>query len=296
MKCYNCKKEIERKEFNRHYGMHKKCLADVFGDLKFKNIVETKEGKKDVFLSNVNSSYFHGAFKKYSAMMGEEYYLFKLPQEGFKYISVVEYATNKMAQALEIPVPKFSLINLRGEKIFVTKNFMQNYNMANLIHIYHYLEGREANYNIKYLISKIKELSDNSEDYYTFIKVCIFDALVGNIDRHGRNLALIDIGSKVFLSPIYDSVSFLATTDRSMRGEDLSAEGAIGISGVKRPMIRDYIEGFIELGCKKEVMEYLALIRKTDIEKIISESLLINDVKKAFIKFVKKSLKSIADV
>jgi len=53
-------------------------------------------------------------------------------------------------------------------------------------------------------------------DVSIFIKTLLFDALIGNNDRHGRNLGFIVTSKGSTLSPIYDNVSYLSLESGGM--------------------------------------------------------------------------------
>jgi serine/threonine protein kinase HipA of HipAB toxin-antitoxin module len=46
--------------------------------------------------------------------------------------------------------------------------------------------------------------------------MCLFDALVGNHDRHGRNIALIETRKGHILSPFYDNPSYIGIEDHNL--------------------------------------------------------------------------------
>ena len=58
-----------------------------------------------------------------------------------------------------------------------------------------------------YTISNIKKVLDelDKELFYDFIKIMIFDALVGEQDRHEENWGIERVGEKYKISPLYDN-------------------------------------------------------------------------------------------
>ncbi|MDD3452693.1 MAG: HipA domain-containing protein [Bacilli bacterium] len=58
-----------------------------------------------------------------------------------------------------------------------------------------------------YTISNIKKSLDdlNKNLFYEFLKIMVFDALVGEQDRHEENWGITSIDGEYFLSPLYDN-------------------------------------------------------------------------------------------
>lgn len=70
-KCYYCSKEIGSSDPKKH-GLHEECFSKWFGintAKDFENLT-IKQVPQDISKSDINkisTSFFHGAFKKYSA-------------------------------------------------------------------------------------------------------------------------------------------------------------------------------------------------------------------------------------
>lgn len=110
----------------------------------------------------------------------------------------VEWVSNKIAHTLGLNIPEYYLINLGNvQSTFVTKNFMTKKQGANLIHIYHYVKP-EDEYSCKTLLRIINDRCGRLSDTREFVFMCLFDALIGNHDRHGRNIGLIQSGPSNF--------------------------------------------------------------------------------------------------
>ena len=94
----------------------------------------------------MNTSFFHGAFKKYSAEIEGEHYILKVSQNDFPELPLVEWISNKIAKLIGLNIADFYLILLENvQKTFVTKNFMTSKKQAmNLVHIYHFLANDEV--------------------------------------------------------------------------------------------------------------------------------------------------------
>ena len=70
-----------------------------------------------------------------------------------------------------------------------------------------YLSKYNSERNLFYTISNIKKILDDldSDLFAQFVKIMIFDALVGEQDRHEENWGIRKIGDKYELSPLYDN-------------------------------------------------------------------------------------------
>src|SRR5204862_6473208 len=97
-----------------------------------------------------------------------------------------------IADILSRAVPTYFLINFENTRMtFVTRNFMQDY-IGVLQHIYKYLPEGEENHNCEEIIKLILSKTEKLVDVAKFIQICLFDSLIGNNDRHGRNLGIIE--------------------------------------------------------------------------------------------------------
>ena len=212
--CLFCGKNIEDKA---HYGLHKHCFKQIFGVSSigyFQDWQRKESVSKDAphqpdkpYLS----SFFAGNYSKYEAVLLDTRYIFKLGNKNCPELAPVEYLCNLIGKKLGIPVPEpFALIQGNEDLSFVTKNFTQNISgHHNLIHLYHYLPAGENHYNVKNILEVIGKETQSPEDVRIFLEVLIFDSLIGNHDRHGRNLALLETAAGKRLAPIYDNTSAL---------------------------------------------------------------------------------------
>lgn len=164
---------------------------------------------------------------------------------------------------------------------------MQDYVGSNLIHIYHFIKA-DKEFNIENLFKIIEEKTGKYAELKKFIRLCLFDALIGNHDRHGRNLGFIQSASKYILSPCYDNPSYLAIADEDFLGTDLNPRGKIYTSTTKEPGMADYINEFIRLGYKVEVQEFFKIISLEKIQNLIEESFISQKRKQAFINLITK--------
>ena len=134
-------------------------------------------------------------------------------------------------------------------------------------------------------------------DVARFIEIVLFDSLIGNNDRHGRNLGIIESAKRRQLAPMYDNPSYFGIESDSFMDFDFTISGCIRTSISKEPKLLDYIQEFQSLGFEKICMKFLkkALRQSQKIVEEIEFSEISKKRKKAFIKFLNKQLKIIKD-
>ena len=179
---------------------------------------------------------------------------------------------------------------------FVTRNFMQDYKGGTLHHIYKFLPKGKQHYNCKNIIDVLFQ-ETKPADVARFIEIVLFDSLIGNNDRHGRNLGIIESTRRKQLAPMYDNPSYFGTEINALIDFDFNISGCIRTSLSKEPKLSDYIQEFQSLGFEKICFKFLNKILKQS-QKIIESvesSEISNKRKKAFIKFLNKQLNLIKD-
>ncbi len=298
--CYYCSKSIEEKDIKKH-GLHERCFEKWFGIKSAKDFenLALKQASQDILHSDINkmnTSFFHGAFKKYSAEIEGEQYILKVSQSEYPELPKVEWISNKIAHALGLNIPEFYLIDLQNvQSTFVTKNFMTKRPGANLIHIYHYIEKGE-DYSCKTLLRIINEKCGRLADTKEFIFMCLYDALIGNHDRHGRNIGLVQSGPSNFtLSPTYDNPSYIGIEAAYLLSADLNPKGKIATTKTNEPTLSDYIEEFniFEYGEITEDFIKKVKVKWEDVNLIIKTSDLSKPRKDAMNNILNKRYKEI---
>lgn len=281
--CYKCSSPITPQDKAQH-GLHEACFEawfqlkhlDDFRDLMAK---ESESKKTTGAFSAINSSFFHGKFRKYSADLGDHSYILKVQMPEFPELPATEYLCNQMAEALGIKVPDFFLIKFNDLPTFVTRNFIDKGKISNLIHIYRYLPGDESLvFSCETIFKIIEKETGRIQETERFLELCLFDSLIGNNDRHGRNIAIIEMSDRKILAPFYDNPSYIGVEIENLLGADHNPGGTVSTpsSIVGSSTMKDYVQEIRRLGYdsiviafkKKVAMEManlIALIEKSEV-------------------------------
>ena len=299
MLCLNCHLKITSLT-PEHYGLHASCFQQWFKTEHLEEFVslQKRTGKgssgETTAPSSQNTSFFHGKFKKYSANLGQHAYILKMRQEDAPELPEVEYLCNQIGDLLEIPIAQCYLINFNGERTFVTKNFISPGEPINLEHIYHF--RADDQHSCEGIIQSLIKHSHNTEDVPIFIKTLLFDALIGNNDRHGRNLAFLVMANNTALSPIYDNVSYLSLEQGNMLKADFNPTGKISTQATKEPSMCDYVIELNRLGYKEKILSFYNTVNLPKINQVIDESFCGDLMKMAIKKLIKKRFEELHHV
>ena len=316
MQCLKCRSDIAGTDI---YGLHPACYRGWFqlksADLREFRDIDPKKShssspRSSDDLKREKNTFYHGKYCKYSARIGEIKYILKVQEEGFPDLPEMEYVCNQIASLLKLKVPPYYLIRLKGMNeadqsgtenqglmTFVTRNFMQEH-VGTLNHLYKFLPKGSENYNCKNIVNAVFKQTGRWADVEAFVEICLFDALIGNSDRHGRNLGIVDTGKKKFLSPVYDNPSWFAVEKEDVLGADINPSGAVWTFSTKEPKIKDYIQEFERLDLKKSCMKFVerALKKGDKIKSAVQVSGISEKRKSAFLVFLNKRLKELENV
>ncbi len=294
-RCYKCLKSLEKQ---RIHGLHEQCFQEWFAvdssQAIFSLTMKTAGNSNDP-LAHLNSSFFHGKFKKYSARLGNTGYLIKVQQEPYVDLPAMEFLCNQIARNLGLTIPDFFLIRLEDHvDAFISKNFMEKYSDANLVHFYRFMEGRP--FDLKNVLEVISNHTHRAVDIEQFIKLCLFDMLIGNHDRHGRNLALVQTVSGKILSPFYDNPSCLGIEEEGFLKAILEPCGKIYSSHSAEPKMHEYAVDFCELGYFETVFDFLLSISLENILHNIKQSFISTARKAAFQNLIQRRYQELKKV
>ena len=278
MKCLKCGEKFSKND-KRIYGLHLTCFLECFeldAFSEFSNISRkdaTSESSEKTDFNDINSSFFHGKFKKYSAKLGHFDYILKVEEKDFPELPATEFLCNQIAEYLKLDIPEYYLINFHGLKTFVTKNFINQEKLMTLHHIYHYFKKGEK-FSVENLIRIIETQTGRGSEVERFVELTLFDSLIGNHDRHGRNLAFLEQKGRILLSPFYDNPSYIGVEDMMLLGAQHSPKGKIETSQTSEPTISDYVKEFVRLNVGYVVERFFHSINLTVIANLIERSYL----------------------
>jgi hypothetical protein len=287
--CYKCLQPIPNA--NKH-GLHQKCFQELFKtNDDFTNLAMRPGESTDHTI--VNSSFFQGTFKKYSATLGTQEYILKAATDEYPELPKAEFLSNQIGSSLQLAVADYYLIKFLNETdCFVTRNFMSDYAGGNLIHIYHLFKPEE-NFDLKTILRIILDKTGRLHDVRKFIDICLFDALIGNHDRHGRNIAFIQTSEQFILSPAYDNPSYLAIEDEKFLAAYHEPRGKISTTDCNEPIMHNYIQELKALGYHAEISAFYQRINLDKINLLIQNSLLSTKRKQAFIDLIRRRFNAI---
>lgn len=290
MNCLKCKKKITG---SPKYGLHERCFMGWFNadpKTEFVSLKQRNASSRDPegMGSPNNTSFYHGKFKKYSAILGDDNYILKMRERrDATELPEVEYLCNQIASGLGLPVPKFYYIDFLSEKVFVTKVFIKKgCGNVNLEHIYKFRP--DDRHDCETLIKVIIETTKLPYYVDVFLNTILFDALIGNHDRHGRNLAFIVSPSKTVLSPIYDNVSYLSLESGPMLAADFNPTGKIATKNTKEPSMKHYVDELKRLGYVETIRLFAQKIKFDKVESLIKKSFCTEPMKSALKKIISK--------
>ena len=144
--CCHCCKPLSIEEVFLH-GLHENCFKECFGSCEdFIDLVARSQSAPPAPISQEpkNISFFHGAYRKYSARLGKRTYILKVQQQEYPELPATEFLSNQIFRSLNIPVPDHYLIKYPKDNLcFVTKNFMSDLTASTLDHIYHFVTDKK---------------------------------------------------------------------------------------------------------------------------------------------------------
>lgn len=292
-RCLKCKQPINSGSI---YGLHNACFLNWF-DLptmhEFKDL-DPKKGTTSSGHPEIKrkiDTFFHGKYLKYSGRLNDVEYILKMQEDDYPDLPAMEYTCNRIATILGLQVPPYYLIEFQGLITFVTRNFMQDH-VGTLNHIYKFLPEGEDYHCCSEIIKIILEQTGRLSEVVSFVEMCLFDAFIGNNDRHGRNLGIIETVKFKSLAPMYDNPSFYGTETEKLIEAHLNPSGSIWTKKSKEPKVNDYIEEFVRGGLekicqqfkKKVVTKFPLILAEVQISEVSEKR------KRAFIKFLEKKL------
>lgn len=290
MNCLKCSLPMDSD--NPHYGLHSACFTAWFnlsGSPEFLSL--TQRHYSSEISEPQNTSFFHGRFKKYSAELAGVSYILKMREAEAPELPEVEYLCNQIGKSLGVPVAEFFMVSFEEDKVFVTKNFIKPGQLSDLQHVHHFRSDTE--HTCEDLIRIIIEKTQRPYDVGVLIKVLLFDALIGNHDRHGRNIAFIINSGGLSLSPVYDNVSYLGLETGDMLKCDFNPTGKISTKETLEPSMSHYVRELDRLGYPKHCKNFYSAIKLPWLNKLIEESFCSSLMKEAMTRLIFKRYKEL---
>ena len=296
MICFFCGKPVSLEE-STHYGLHSSCFCRWFQlerPLEFRNIAIKTMGSEVVSTSgDIISSFFQGKFRKYSAELGDSVYIMKVQQDDFPELPAVEFLSNQIAESLSLSIPQYHLINFHGSITFATRNFIPPGRLAALHHLYHFLDT--APFSCETILKVVEQKTGRLSEMERFVNICLFDSLIGNHDRHGRNLGFIEKGGKYRLSPFYDNPSYIGVEEESFLEADLCPRGRIAVQATDEPLMNDYVEEFRRLRMENAVRKFAQQVSIEEIDELSGWKFLSVSRARAFRSIIVKRIEQLHD-
>ena len=300
-KCFKCQKPLEIAA--SVHGLHKECFLGWFkldsnSTAEFRDVALRSEKSDSAMLSkSINVSFFQGKFKKYSAKLDKRSYILKVQdKKDYPELPHVEYLSNQIAHKLGLMIPNFYLICFLNElDTFVVHNFMDNYTPGNLIHIYHFIQDNQP-FSCVRIVKIIEEKIGRIEAVKQFVFLCLFDALIGNHDRHGRNIAFIETKKGLELAPFYDNPSYIGIEDQNFLLAQHNPRGKIETSLTNELTMKDYVSEFHQMGYGAWLREFRKQFDSVSIEQMIKNSFLSEKRQMAFSSLMERRIKEFDNV
>lgn len=170
---------------------------------------------------------------------------------------------------------------------------MQDFKGSNLEHIWHFLTKNDQ-FALETILKIIEKQTGRLSEIRKFIKICLFDALIGNHDRHGRNLGLISTVNGYVLAPSYDNPSYFAIAE--FLAASHSPRCTIATSFTQEPMMEDYLKELMRLGFGEEIQKFKASLDYEALTSLIKSSFISEERKNAFLNFIQRQYQEISNV
>lgn len=296
--CCQCHKPLLINE-EPWYGLHKNCFKEWF-DLnelsEFLDLVARSQSQAPEENKGRNISFFNGAYRKYSARLGEVGYILKVQQKEYPELPITEFLCNQIFESLNISIPDYYLVRFPEEQFcFVTKNFMSGLFASDLVHIYHFVKSTMS-YNCENLVNIIGKQTGRRTEQERFVYLTLADSLIGNHDRHGRNLGFIQSAKGMYLAPFYDNPSALALEEHSLLGADLQPRGSIFTKETDKPTMSDYVREWNRLGYSTIVDRFRKQHSLAKIRNLVEESYLSEKRQKALLRLISQRSEELCEI
>lgn len=178
---------------------------------------------RDFKFININSNIKGSRKKKMIIDKNNNRAFFKYQKDGYNVSEAVsEKISYEIAKVLEYDCAKIELAKDYNNTLGVLNYLFIDGNNAVHEDAITYLNLKNESRKNFYTISNIKKVLDSLDKslFNSFIKIMIFDALIGEQDRHEENWGIEKIGNNYKLAPLYDNGCSLL---REFRNEKFSS-------------------------------------------------------------------------
>lgn len=209
----------------------------------------------------------------------QQEYLFKVPREGTGE-HWAEFIASQLGQRLGINVVNATLAIHKNVLGTISPNFVQRSKGEAFSEggdlLYSFLDNNFDRYSlIQYNFPNVIQTLSSYGLEQNFITIPVFDAIIGNQDRHCDNWGIITTGSEYRLTPIYDNGSSLGfnlqedkiqqmlKSDDMFKGYISRGRSLIGLPPKKKPKYLDLLS-YIDLHFPKEISDVLEKLSNYD--------------------------------
>jgi hypothetical protein len=281
------------------YGLHKSCFKEWFDLLDashFLDLIARSQSQAPQENQMANISFFNGAYRKYSARLGESSLILKVQQKEYLELPATEYLCNQIYECLAIEIPNYYLIRFPEDQFcFVTKNFMSGLIASDLVHIYHFVKNGKS-HDCESLVTIIGEQTGRRIEQERFVYLTLADSLIGNHDRHGRNLGFIQSAKGMQLAPFYDNPSALALEEHSILGADLQPRGSIYTKETDKPTMKNYVREWQRLGFGDVIDRFRKQHSIEKVQRLVENSYISEKRQKALLRLICKRSEELCEI
>lgn len=140
---------------------------------------------------------------------GGDRYFFKPHRPEYPNLVPIEFLCNQIAETLALNVAPYTVVQANDLQGFVSLDVRHLYPGDEFIHAFDIFE--QAEFGLSELLSKVLYYTKSVEESQLVADIVLFDALIGNFDRHLWNLAFLG-GNTRTVAPLFDNQSYLGVT------------------------------------------------------------------------------------
>ncbi|MEI2341595.1 HipA domain-containing protein [Priestia megaterium] len=215
----------------------------------------------------------------------KERYIFKLPKEGTGEIWA-EKVASEIGKKLRLEMMDVSIAKYENRHGLLLTNFVnygeeEHFDGGDLLKAL--IDGFDPNVLTDYTLDNILRCLGPLNLEKEIVRVIIFDALIGNQDRHCENWGVIQKGGEIRLTPIYDNGASLGFSNKEDKVKKMlenpnmfsaftnRGKSIIGISSKKKPKIKALLSEIYALfpDVVSEEVERLYYLQTEEIKHIL---------------------------